>query len=108
MTEKEQKAIELLKEEISRPVEVPEDKFNTFILYNIENTKIILNLISKLQADIEIKDKVIDYMAKEINKAYYDENHFYLFFEGNFDDKNLPKRINKIKQYFYGKVENNE
>lgn len=64
MTEKEQKAIELLKEEISRPVEVPEDKFNTFILYNIENTKIILNLISKQQSDIEIKDKVINYIAK--------------------------------------------
>lgn len=64
----EQKAIELLKEEISRPVEVPEDKFNTFILYNIENTKIILNLISKLQADIEIKDKVIEEIKSKLQK----------------------------------------
>ena len=53
MTEEEQKAIELLKEEISRPVEVPEDKFNTFILYNIESAKTLLNLISNLQKENE-------------------------------------------------------
>lgn len=68
MTEKKQKAIEELKEEISRPVEVPEDKFNTSILYNIENTKIILNLILKLQADIEIKDKVIKELENKLEE----------------------------------------
>lgn len=93
MTEKEQKAIELLKEEISRPVEVPEDKFNTFILYNIENTKIILNLISKLQSDIEIKDKVIDLMAE---KLVEDSDVF------NYQHSMTEE---KWKEYFYKQVE---
>ena len=49
----EKKAIDELKEEINKPVEVPEDRFNTFILYNIESAKIVLNLIEKKSKEIE-------------------------------------------------------
>ncbi len=35
MSDEEKKAVDELKKEINNPVEVPTDKFNTFILYNI-------------------------------------------------------------------------
>lgn len=53
LSDEEMKAIDELKEEINKPLEVPEDKFDTFILYNIESAKIILNLIEKQQKEIE-------------------------------------------------------
>lgn len=53
MSDEEKKAIDELKEEINKPVEVPEDRFNTFILYNIESAKIVLNLIEKKSKEIE-------------------------------------------------------
>lgn len=53
MSEAIWKAYEELKKEINKPLEVPEDKFDTFILYNIDNAKIILNLIEKLQKENE-------------------------------------------------------
>ena len=53
MSDEEKKAIDELKEEINKPVEVPEDRFNTFILYNIESAKIVLNLIEKQSKEIE-------------------------------------------------------
>ena len=53
MSDEEKKAIDELKEEINKPVEVPEDRFDTFILYNIESAKIVLNLIKKQSKEIE-------------------------------------------------------
>ena len=52
-------------------------------------------------------NKIIDEMAKEINKAYFDEEDFWLWFEKDIINKtsNLPERIIKIKQYFEKKVE---
>lgn len=52
MSEEEKKAINELKEEISKPLEVPEDIFDTYILFNIKNSKILLNLIDRLQKRI--------------------------------------------------------
>lgn len=62
MSEEKKKSFEELKKEINKPLEVPEDKFNTFILYNIDNAKIILNLIEKQKKEIE--------NLKEINKEH--------------------------------------
>lgn len=53
MSEEEKKAYEKLKKEINKLLEVLEDKCNTFILYNIDNAKIIVNLIEKQQKEIE-------------------------------------------------------
>ena len=53
MTDEEKKSVNELKEEINKPVEVQGDKFNTFILYNIESAKTVLNLIEKQQKEIE-------------------------------------------------------
>ena len=53
MNEEEKKSVNELKEEINKPVEVQGDKFNTFILYNIESAQTILNLIEKLQKENE-------------------------------------------------------
>ena len=61
----EKKAIEELKKEINKPLEVPEDKCNTFILYNIDNAKIILNLIEKQQKEIEELKKDNNYQCEE-------------------------------------------
>ena len=71
----EKKAIDELKEEINKPVEVPEDKFNTFILYNIESAKTILNLIKKQSKEIEELKKpkyVINCKTNEITKLTND------------------------------------
>ena len=53
LSDEEKKAIDELKEEINKPVEVQGNKFNTFILYNIESAKTILNLIKKQSKEIE-------------------------------------------------------
>ena len=53
MSDEEKKAVDELKKEINNPVEVPTDKFNTFILYNIESARTILNLIEKQSKEIE-------------------------------------------------------
>lgn len=53
LSDEEKKAIDELKEEINKPVEVQGNKFNTFILYNIESAKTILNLIEKQSKEIE-------------------------------------------------------
>ena len=53
LSDEEKKAVDELKKEINNPVEVPTDKFNTFILYNIESARTILNLIKKQQKEIE-------------------------------------------------------
>ena len=53
LSDEEKKAVDELKKEINNPVEVPTDKFNTFILYNIESARTILNLIEKQSKEIE-------------------------------------------------------
>lgn len=76
MSEEEKKSFEELKKEINKPLEVPEDKFNTFILYNIDNAKIILNLIEKQQKEIDLceeteialNNRIMD--LEEINKEH--------------------------------------
>ena len=60
MSDEEKKAIDELKEEINKPVEVQGNKFNTFILYNIESAKTILNLIEKQSKEIEEYKKQLD------------------------------------------------
>ena len=66
----EKKAIDELKEEINKLVEVPEDKFNTFILYNIESAKTILNLIKKQSKEIEELNKS-DESKEQSSMKYY-------------------------------------
>ena len=61
----EKEAYEELKKEINKPIEVPEDKCNTFILYNIDNAKIIVNLIEKQQKEIEELKKDNNYQCEE-------------------------------------------
>ena len=61
----EKEAYEELKKEINKPLEVPEDKCNTFILYNIDNAKIIVNLIEKQQKEIEELKKDNNYQCEE-------------------------------------------
>ena len=76
MSEEEKKAYEELKKEINKPLEVPEDKCNTFILYNIDNAKIISNLIEKQQKEIDLceeteialNNRIMD--LEEINKEH--------------------------------------
>ena len=75
LSEEEKKAIDELKEEINKPVEVPEDRFDTFILYNIESAKIVLNLIKKQSKEIEELKKpkyVINCKTNEITKLTND------------------------------------
>lgn len=103
LSEEERKAIQML------------DKFITeHKLFNIkqsdgleENIRINLNLLEKLQKEIEKKNKVIDLIAKMINTHdIYDD------ICGQFgknkdcsDFTNEELCIDCIKQYFYRKVE---
>lgn len=53
-------------------------------------------------------NKMIDEMAKELNKAYFDEETFYIWFEENIINEGtdcLSDMIERIKQYFKEKVE---
>ena len=69
MNEEEKKSVNELKEEINKPVEVQGDKFNTFILYNIESAKTILNLIEKLQKENEELEEINNELEAEKNEA---------------------------------------
>ena len=69
MNEEEKKAVNELKEEINKPVEVQGDKFNTFILYNIESAKTVLNLIEKLQKEKEELEEINNELEAEKNEA---------------------------------------
>ena len=71
----EKKAIDELKEEINKPLEVPEDKFDTFILYNIESAKTILNLIEKQSKEIEELNK------SDVSKEQSSMNYYNLYKE---------------------------
>lgn len=107
LSETEKKVIEELKEEINKPLEVPEDKFDTFILYNIESARTILNLIEKQSKEIEeLKnaDLTIVYMdgfydgqnkIKDKIKAKIEE----------IDEVLKGQLIEKIRVYFEGQKE---
>lgn len=72
MSEAIWKAYEELKKEINKHLEVPEDKFDTFILYNIDNAIIVLNLIKKQQKKIDELKKYEKYYEEmeEVNKKF--------------------------------------
>ena len=70
MSDEEKKAVDELKKEINNPVEVPTDKFNTFILYNIESARTILNLIEKQSKEIEELNKS-DESKEQSSMKYY-------------------------------------
>lgn len=59
MNKEEKEAIKELKEEINKPVELPEDKFDTFILFNIKSAKTVLNYIDKLQKKNEQSQDIL-------------------------------------------------
>lgn len=59
MNKEEKEAIKELKEEINKPVELPEDKFDTFILFNIKSAKTVLNYIDKLQKKNEQSQEIL-------------------------------------------------
>ena len=70
LSDEEKKAVDELKKEINNPVEVPTDKFNTFILYNIESARTILNLIEKQSKEIEELNKS-DESKEQSSMKYY-------------------------------------
>ena len=70
MNEEEKKSVNELKEEINKPVEVQGDKFNTFILYNIESAKTILNLIEKLQKENKELKEDLKYVLNQTLGAF--------------------------------------
>lgn len=111
MSEEEQKAIEKINY-ISDFI-IENGQYNADV-EDIEFFSIILNLISKLQEENNKKDKVIEKMAEKINQAYFDETNMWIWFEkeitpkneqGKFDYKDIGTRKQRIKQYFYKKVE---
>lgn len=102
LSEGEKKAIELLED-------IKNNSWTTKYIMSSDskNADILLNLITKLQKEIEKKNKVIDLIAKMINTHdIYDD------ICGQFgknkdcsDFTNEELCIDCIKQYFYRKVE---
>ena len=110
MTEEEQKAIEeLLLETVKNYEEYYKDTealILTEISRDYKNSKIILNLISKQQSDIEIKDKVIDRTCKYINEIKI-INKAIPVYPNKVDTPYTfgVASIEEIKQHFYEEVE---
>ena len=96
MSEEEKKSFEELKKEINKPLEVPEDKCNTFILYNIDNAKIILNLIEKQQKEIQ-NLQTIDKEHQKLNGELEKENTRQHELLGNIH-QNYRDKITKIQE----------
>lgn len=91
---KEEKAIEELKEEINKPVELPENRFDTFILFNIKSAKTVLNYIDKLQkANKYLKERL------EFRVNYCNELEHELYEEGNYIHKEaIRKKIKELEE----------
>lgn len=69
---------------------------------------IVLNYIEQLEQENNKLNKMIDEMAKELNKAYFYEKDFYIWFEENIINEKtgcLSNRTECIKRYFKEKVE---
>lgn len=94
MNEEEKKSVNELKEEINKPVEVQGDKFNTFILYNIESAKTILNLIEKLQKENEELEEINNELEAEKNEAIRRYN-----FE-TIPIQKVKDKIEELNQYY--------
>ena len=100
MTEEEQKAIEELKKDLD--IEIKEcsssnDYRHLSGLYLNGNVETILNLISKLQADIEIKDKVIDLIIDDFQTEGYFKKMTYEQVKKYYDNRNeLKQEINTL------------
>ncbi len=75
-----------------------------------DNIEILLQYINLLEQENIKQNKIIDEMSKEMNRAYFDENNFCLWFEKYITKEKsscLSDRIKIIKQYFEKKVEEN-
>lgn len=98
MTEEEKKVIENIENSIeclSFPSYFGEGSF----IMNIElnDLKIILNLISKQQSDIEIKDKVIDLIIDDFQTEGYFKKMTYEQVKKYYDNRNeLKQEINTL------------
>ncbi len=70
-----------------------------------------VNYTFEQNKELEIKDKMIDEMAKEINKAHFEQNDFEKWFEkmlGVQKKMDYGYVVDVIKYHFRKKVENNE
>ena len=97
MSEEEKKVYEELKKEINKPLEVPEDKCNTFILYNIDNAKIIVNLIKKQQKKIDELKKYEKYYEEmeEVNKKFISVDKI----REKIEEYKKPKKFKEVDEY---------
>ncbi len=96
LSEEEKKAIEKLEEIREQTIRANECGLsNNDFKEEIEVYNTVLNLITKLQKEIEQKDKQIDLMAEIFYKRFKAE----LLLEYGFESKE------EIKQYFERKVE---
>ena len=105
MNEEEKKSVNELKEEINKPVEVQGDKFNTFILYNIESAKTALNLIEKLQKEKEELEEINNELEAEKNEAIRRYNFETIPIKKVKDKieelKNNPLKIKQNDKYYF-------
>lgn len=107
MTEEEKKITKRLKDDIALVTFNDNLNYGIGNLYvNINDLKIILNLISKLQANIEIKDKVIEKTCRYINEAKIMNKAIPVYpNKGDTPYTVGVASIEEIKQHFYKKAE---
>ena len=93
--------------EINNPVEVPTDKFNTFILYNIKSTRTILNLIEKQSKEIENNGYHLGFIDGGIAKRYEYEDKIKAKIDEVDKDENasIPDFMKYAKEYAKQKLQ---
>lgn len=104
LSEEEKEAVEILESWKNYNIKNKNKLLKADEIIEVQET--ILTLISKLQKENELKDKVIEEMAKCINGKFFYESIYWDWFakQTNYKGNCLSDKIIKIKEYFINKV----
>ena len=102
MSEEEKKAVKELTDAVNEPLEVFENVVDTFKPVNLEQCRIILNLIEKQQKEIEEKSTIIMVGAEKVKQLekeieYLKEVKYYYEISTISKDK-IREKIKKAKE----------
>lgn len=98
LSKEEKKAIEDLKNAVNEPLEVFENVVDTFKLINLDQCRIVLNLIEKQQKEIEEKNIAINKMSKDISSQLEEiDEKSTIIMAGAERVKQLEKEIEELK-----------
>ena len=101
LSEEEKKAIKELTDAVNEPLEVFENVVDTFKLINLDQCRIVLNLIENQQKEIEEKNIAINKMSKDISRQLEEiEEKSTIIMAGAEKVKQLEKEIEEYQKCF--------